>query len=96
MEEFRYLPNVSTLILDESLCSGCGSCTLVCPHGVLAMNDHKVRVVDHDGCMECGACLNNCPTGAIDLSPGVGCAAYILKAWLKGKEGASCGTDACC
>lgn len=96
MEEFRYLPRVSTLRLNESLCSGCGSCTQVCPHGVLAMNDHKVRVVDHDGCMECGACLNNCPTGAINLSPGVGCAAYIFKTWLKGKEGASCGTEACC
>jgi ferredoxin len=91
MKEFRYLPHVSTLRLDASRCSGCGACTLVCPHGVLAMNGRKVKVVDHDGCMECGACMNNCPTRALTLSPGVGCAGYIIKAWLKGKEAASCG-----
>ena len=77
MEALRYLPHVSTLRLEESLCSGCGSCTLVCPHGVLALNDHKAQVVDFDGCMECGACINNCPTGAINLSPGGGlCCLY--------------------
>ena len=92
MEQFRYLPHVSTLKLDAALCSGCGACTLVCPHGVMTMNGRKVQVIDHDGCMECGACMNNCPTGAINLSPGVGCAAYIIKTWRKGKEGASGGT----
>jgi NAD-dependent dihydropyrimidine dehydrogenase PreA subunit len=91
MENLRYLPHVSTLKLDESFCSGCEACTLVCPHGVLAMNGRKVRIVDLDGCMECGACLNNCPTGAINLSPGVGCAAYIIQVWLRGKGLASCG-----
>jgi ferredoxin len=96
MEKFRYLPHVSTLKLNETLCSGCGACTLVCPHGVMAKSGQKVRVVDLDGCMECGACLNNCPTGAINLSPGVGCAAYIFKAWLKGKGLSSCGTETCC
>jgi NAD-dependent dihydropyrimidine dehydrogenase PreA subunit len=96
MENFRYLPHVSTLKLDESLCSGCEACTLVCPHGVMAMKGRKVQVVDHDGCMECGACLNNCATGAINLSPGVGCAAFIIKAWLKGKGVTSCETSGCC
>lgn len=96
MENFRYLPDVSTLRLDESACVGCGSCTLVCPHGVLAMNEKKAHIVDFNGCMECGACMNNCPTQAINLHPGVGCAAAIIKSWLKGKNGASCGTEVCC
>jgi NAD-dependent dihydropyrimidine dehydrogenase PreA subunit len=94
MRELRYLPNVSTLKFEESLCSGCGSCLQVCPHGVFEANGsgRRVRIADFDGCMECGACQNNCPTGAIALTPGVGCAAYIIKSWRKGKGGAS----ACC
>ena len=96
MEKFRYLPNVSTLKLDESVCVGCGSCTQVCPHGVFEVNGHKARIVDFNGCMECGACMNNCPAAAINLHPGVGCAEYIIRSWFKGKDGASCGTEVCC
>ncbi|MBA4393988.1 MAG: ferredoxin [Desulfobacca sp.] len=95
MENFRYLSNVSTLTLDESRCVGCGSCGLVCPHSVYTINDKKAEIVDLDGCMECGACMNNCPSAAINLTPGVGCAAYIIQSWIKGKEKASCGTAVC-
>jgi hypothetical protein len=35
--------------------------------------------------MECGACAKNCPTDAIAVSPGVGCASYIIQTWIKGK-----------
>lgn len=96
MKEMRYLSNVTTLTLDGSRCVGCGSCTLVCPHGVYALNGKKTQIVDRDGCMECGACQTNCPTGAISLTPGVGCASYIIKSWTKGKNKASCGPSLCC
>ena len=33
MRHMTYLPGVSTLALDASLCNGCRTCTLVCPHG---------------------------------------------------------------
>ncbi len=95
MEKFRYLPDVSTLKLEESACVGCGSCAEVCPHGVFEVNSHEARIVDFNGCMECGACMNNCPAGAISLHPGVGCAEYIIRSWLKGKKQASCGTEVC-
>ncbi|MGD2023929.1 MAG: 4Fe-4S binding protein, partial [Desulfobacterales bacterium] len=49
------------------------------------------RIVDLDGCMECGACAKNCPTDAIGVTPGVGCASYIIQTWIKGKN-----TTACC
>jgi ferredoxin len=42
------------------------------------------EIVDLDGCMECGACANNCPTLAIQVRPGVGCASYIIKEWVRG------------
>ena len=74
MKDLRYLDDVVTLTLNEKECVGCGICTQVCPHGVLALNHRKARIVDRDGCMECGACANNCPTGALGVTPGVGCA----------------------
>ncbi|MCG6892318.1 MAG: 4Fe-4S binding protein [Desulfobacteraceae bacterium] len=95
METFRYLPDVTTLKVDTEACIGCGACVQVCPHRVFTLEEKKARVGDRDGCMECGACAVNCPVHAIGLTPGVGCAAYIIQTWLRGKEAASCG-DACC
>ena len=72
MEQIRHLSGVSTMRLDPMLCNGCGTCELVCPHGVFEMNEHKAKVIDADGCMECGACALNCPEEAIQVNPGVG------------------------
>ncbi|OGQ95768.1 MAG: ferredoxin [Deltaproteobacteria bacterium RIFOXYD12_FULL_57_12] len=92
METLRYLKNVSTLRLDQETCIGCGMCSTVCPHGVFVVEEKsKARIVDLDGCMECGACAANCAVQAITVTPGVGCAAYIIQSWLKGKAAASCG-----
>lgn len=97
MKNLRYLPGVTTLALDASACTGCGTCVEVCPHGVLAVADGAARVVDRDGCMECGACAKNCPAEALRVNPGVGCAAYIVQSWFKGKDAACCGpADTCC
>lgn len=95
MKTFRYLPGVATLQLDVEACVGCGMCGMVCPHAVFSVHGSKAEIVDLDGCMECGACAGNCPTGAITLTPGVGCAAYIIQKWLKGKNITVCG-DECC
>lgn len=96
METLRYLSGVSTIQHDLELCKGCRSCEQVCPHGVFAMNGKKSHLVDRDGCMECGACVLNCQSGAISVTPGVGCAAYIISGWFRGKENASCGGPDCC
>ena len=55
MIELRYLEDVVSLALNVDDCVGCGACTMVCPHGVLAMDGRKVSVVDLNGCMECAA-----------------------------------------
>ena len=91
MNRLIYLKDVVTLALDETRCTGCGMCTRVCPHGVLAMNRRHVRIVHRDACMECGACSKNCPADAIAVDVGVGCAAAVINAAL-GREGTSC----CC
>ena len=96
MKKLRYLPNVSTLVIDAEACVGCAICTLVCPHAVPQLIDQKARIADRDGCMECGACANNCPTHAIRVTPGVGCAAYIIQTWVTGKDAAACGGPGCC
>lgn len=96
MRAFRYLEGVTTLAYDEVRCVGCGACERVCPQGVFVMNGVKVSVVDKDGCMECGACALNCPAGAIQVTPGVGCAAYIISGWIYGKEKATCGGGGGC
>lgn len=96
MKTLRYLENVATLSLDVDACVGCGMCTLVCPHRVFTLEGRKARLIDLDGCMECGACAENCPTNALSVTPGVGCAAYIIQVWIKGREKAACGAGGCC
>lgn len=97
MAALRYLANVVTLSLDDLKCSGCGLCTVVCPHGVFAVEQRKTRIVDRDACMECGACAKNCPSQAITVSVGVGCVAAIIKGALTGSEpDCGCGSNSCC
>ena len=86
MKEFRYLENVTTLKLDKDTCIGCGMCRVVCPHTVFEVIEKKAAITDLDGCMECGACAANCPVQAISVTPGVGCASYIIQTWIKGKD----------
>lgn len=82
MRGFRYLHNVTTLELRETVCVGCGRCLEVCPHQVFQCAGKKVAIVDRDACMECGACAQNCPVGAIAVDAGVGCASGIISEWL--------------
>jgi ferredoxin len=86
MKNFRYLENVTTLRLDTDKCIGCGMCETVCPQSVFRVENPKASIVDRDGCMECGACAANCPAAAISVTPGVGCAAYIIQTWIKGRN----------
>lgn len=69
-------------------------CETVCPHRVLELQGKKAHIHDFNACIECGACATNCPVNAIFLTPGVGCAAYIIDKWLKNR-GINLG-DGCC
>jgi NAD-dependent dihydropyrimidine dehydrogenase PreA subunit len=85
-----YLRGVTTLALDDGLCTGCGICATVCPHAVFAIDDGLAVIRDRDACMECGACALNCETEAITVNSGVGCATAVINAAL-GRSG-----DCCC
>jgi NAD-dependent dihydropyrimidine dehydrogenase PreA subunit len=88
----------NTLRFQPDLCTGCGVCITVCPHGVYGLMNGAVAVVRAEACMECGACQMNCPAGAIVVESGVGCAyAFFVKA-LTGRDSKCCGwdDDSCC
>jgi NAD-dependent dihydropyrimidine dehydrogenase PreA subunit len=86
MNGLVYLKNVVTLELDQEKCNGCRMCTIVCPHGVFAIENKKAVILNKDLCMECGACEKNCPENAISVRSGVGCAAGIINGILRGTE----------
>ena len=82
----KYLKNVSTLKLDAEKCTGCGVCVEVCPRGVLERHNRKAIITDLDACIECGACQRNCAFGALSVEAGVGCAAALISAMIRGGE----------
>ena len=86
MNSLRYLSNVVTLELNETKCTGCGMCTIVCPHAVFIVDQKRAHIADRDACMECGACAKNCPAEAISVDAGVGCLLAIIKGALRGTE----------
>ncbi len=96
MKDFRYIKDVTTLKLNTDKCTGCRICTAVCPHNVFTIASKKAIIQDQDACMECGACALNCPVEAVTVTPGVGCAAYIIQSWIVGPKKASCGSGNCC
>jgi len=68
----KYIKNVVTLKLNSDKCIGCGICSTVCPHNVLAIENKKAVIKNKDNCIECGACMNNCTPKAITVTQGVG------------------------
>jgi NAD-dependent dihydropyrimidine dehydrogenase PreA subunit len=93
----KYLKNVTTLSFAPEKCTGCETCTQVCPHGVFSMDEGKAKIIEKDLCMECGACALNCLAKAIDVNAGVGCATAIIMSWFTGKEPTcDCSDSDCC
>jgi len=86
---------INTLVFHPGKCVNCGLCLQVCPHRVFAPGEHRVRLAKAERCMECGACQRNCASGAIEVESGVGCAAAMIMAALKGSDEVNCGEECC-
>ena len=50
----------------DSLCTRCGRCEEVCPHGAVSHNDAGF-LTDHTKCVRCGHCIDLCPSDALML-----------------------------
>jgi NAD-dependent dihydropyrimidine dehydrogenase PreA subunit len=80
----------NTLKYDPKLCTNCGMCSTICPHGVFSPDGKVAQLVNPKACMECGACQINCPTKAIKVESGVGCASAMMLAAVKGQKEVTC------
>jgi len=59
---------LETVVVDETLCAGCGTCVNLCPYEALSLTPHggaQVSTADHNRCMGCGSCVAACPNNAI-------------------------------
>jgi ferredoxin len=54
-----------SVVIDESLCSGCGICAEKCFVSAIQMNNDKAFI--GDVCKGCGRCISECPEKAICL-----------------------------
>ena len=65
--------NLAGFSVDSGKCVGCGRCVLVCPGGVLSLNEARRPVIRDfaafgwDGCWRCEHCLAVCPKGAVSI-----------------------------
>lgn len=77
---------MSTILIDQDLCTRCGICSLICPMAIIDPADENTlpRVLDEKAgrCIQCGHCEAYCPSQAlllnvrpdekVPLSPGAG------------------------
>jgi len=57
---------VTTAMVNESLCCGCQTCISVCPYTAVSFDEaKKISVVNEVLCKGCGTCGGCCPAGAI-------------------------------
>jgi ferredoxin len=56
----------SAQIVDDSLCTGCGTCVKYCPTRAVSLANKKSRI-DLEKCIGCGQCELQCPEGVIAL-----------------------------
>ena len=51
--------------VNETMCTGCGCCVLICPEGAVDNLPSFIASIDEDLCTECLECIDGCPNQAI-------------------------------
>jgi carbon-monoxide dehydrogenase iron sulfur subunit len=60
-------PESGIVTVDEGKCTGCWTCILACPYGVIRQEKHRGKITKCDLCFEkeIPACVANCPNEAL-------------------------------
>ncbi len=54
-------------VVDETLCTGCNVCGIICPFGAIRKNEMGIAQVEECLCKGCGICSASCPERAITM-----------------------------
>jgi formate hydrogenlyase subunit 6/NADH:ubiquinone oxidoreductase subunit I len=54
--------------LDETRCTGCGDCVVICPVGCLEMSGSLPWLPRPADCVSCALCAAVCPADAVAMS----------------------------
>jgi formate hydrogenlyase subunit 6/NADH:ubiquinone oxidoreductase subunit I len=55
--------------LDETRCTGCGDCAVVCPTSCLEMAGPLPWLPRPADCVSCALCVQVCPVQALEMAP---------------------------
>lgn len=63
------------IIVDETICKGCGLCVKACPLKIIALDKEKInakgyhpaKLMDAEKCTGCASCGTMCPDTAITV-----------------------------
>ncbi len=66
---------MAKIIIDETLCKGCGLCANACPLHIIALDTsrlnakgyHPAGLIQPEKCVGCAACATMCPDSAITV-----------------------------
>lgn len=53
--------------VDKNYCVACGSCTNVCPLGLINIEKGIYANINLDKCVGCSKCSKTCPASAIEM-----------------------------
>jgi heterodisulfide reductase subunit A len=56
-----------TSVIDEDLCTGCGTCIKLCPYSAIQKDERGIASVNDVLCKGCGLCAASCPEKAISM-----------------------------
>jgi len=55
--------------VDEEICTGCGTCEMVCPYGAIRVDTETMKASTMEVlCKGCGSCAASCPERAISMN----------------------------